>query len=88
MERKKEVEEYAKLESIVDDQGGGMSYCGSCHTTLEIQSIFIQKNDEKDQIYLIYKDGNWVKIEDAACTECHKKFEWTKPYVESGGSDF
>ena len=31
--------EYAKIETIVHDQGGGMSYCSLCKTDIDLEKL-------------------------------------------------
>jgi hypothetical protein len=31
--------EHATIESIIDDQGGGMSYCSACDTKINLDNI-------------------------------------------------
>lgn len=72
-ENPQRTQETATLESIVDDQGGGMSYCGSCDTQIDLQELFDTPPSEPLR---------------CPNPKCDKILVFTDPWISPGGSDF
>jgi len=68
----------AKIDFVGDDQGGGMSYCTSCHynLTIHLKEIRIQCSLEKRLSEKIF------------CPSCNSSLSYGSTYSSSGGSDF